>query len=93
MVQGLAHLIVATRGKPVGAAAVEFKDYPNFRAANVIAIGGKGMFADQTGFEALARFAKERGASRIEGYCPPAVARLWTKFNFREAYRFVRREI
>lgn len=93
IVQGNAHLLVAHREKPVGAAVIEFKNYPNFRAANVIAIGGMKMFADASAFESLVRFAKIGGASKIEGYCPIAVARLWKKFNFREAYSFVRRDI
>ncbi|RSE91220.1 hypothetical protein [Achromobacter aegrifaciens] len=77
----------------VGALAIEFIQYPNCRVANFIATGGRRLFARESDVSELKAWLKERGASKIQGYCPPAVARLWCRLGFHVAYQVVRCDI
>lgn len=77
----------------VGAIAIEFIQYPNYRVANFIATGGRRLFARESDVSELKAWLKERGASKIQGYCPPAVARLWCRLGFHVAYQVVRCDI
>lgn len=83
-------VIVQDGGQVVGAIAIEFIQYPNYRVANFIATGGRRLFARDSDLEQLKTWLKSRGASKIQGYCPPAVARLWGRLGFHVAYQVVR---
>lgn len=74
----------------VGAIAIEFIQYPNYRVANFIATGGRRLFACESDVAQLKTWLKDRGASKIQGFCPPAVARLWGRLGFHVAYQVVR---
>ncbi|CAB3928428.1 hypothetical protein [Achromobacter deleyi] len=86
-----AELVLVRAGDDlVGAIAIEFIQYPNYRVANFIATGGRRLFACESDVSQLKTWLKDRGASKIQGYCPPAVARLWARLGFHVAYQVVR---
>jgi len=88
---GAARLVLGIRdGVVVGAAAVEFVQYPNYRVASVIAIGGVSLLAGRDVFQQLRVWAKTQGASKLQGYCSEAVARLWRRFGMEQTYIVVR---
>lgn len=86
-------VLVVDEGALVGAIAIEFMQYPNYRVANFIATGGRRLFARAGDVDQLKAWLKERGATKIQGYCPPAVARLWCRLGFHVAYQVVRCDI
>ncbi|MDQ1759021.1 hypothetical protein DAI43_10490 [Achromobacter xylosoxidans] len=86
-------VLVVDEGALVGAIAIEFIQYPNYRVANFIATGGRRLFARAGDVDQLKAWLKERGATKIQGYCPPAVARLWCRLGFHVAYQVVRCDI
>lgn len=96
IVHGKAYIIVALddEDKIVGACAMELVLYPNYRAANIIAIGGNGLFVDENDFTQLAILLKQAGCSKVQGLCPPSVTRLWkSKLGFTTPYTLVRKDL
>jgi len=85
LINGMAELFTSNDGdKITGCALVEFVNYPNYRVANVIATGGRGMVKEADEFYA---WLKQGGASFVEGHCHEGVARLWeSKLGFKRAY-------
>ncbi len=75
-----------------GAAAVQLMRYPNFTAANVISIGGK-LIANKQNLAAWGAMLRSLGASKIEGFCSEAVARLWKRFGFESIYIVARADL
>lgn len=92
LARGLAELFVAHDGDNItGAALVEFVNYPNYRVANVIATGGRGMVKEAGEFKA---WLKKGGATFVEGHCHEGVARLWeSKLGMKRAYVVMRGEL
>lgn len=92
LVKGLAELFVTYDGdKITGCGLVEFVNYPNYRIANVIATGGRGMVKEADEFK---KWLKLGGASYVEGHCDDAVARLWeSKLGMKKAYNVMRGEL
>jgi hypothetical protein len=90
--KGMAELfILKTDDKINGAILVEFMNYPNYRVANVIALGGKGVVKDWAEFKQWLKFG---GASYVEGHCFESVAKLWErKLGMKEAYKVMRAEL
>lgn len=82
--------VVLADGKLTGALAIECVSYPNYRAANVTAAGGRGIY--NASFWLLLRdWLKGMGYSKVQGYCPPGVARLLRRIDgFRTSYELVR---
>lgn len=77
LTQRVAHLFVGTRGEEiVGCMVVEFRSFPNYRVANIIAVGGDDMWLDKSMFDRFRKWAKTKGCSKVETCCRPAVARL-----------------
>jgi hypothetical protein len=70
----------------IGAATVEFKEYPRQRVALVSFVGGDSGLTDQSKFDVLAQWCRERGASAIEAWCRPVAARLFEKNGFQQKY-------
>jgi hypothetical protein len=89
LTKGLAELFVAkTNDKIDGVALVEFMNYPNYRIANVIAIGGRGVIKHWDGFKQWLRLG---GASYVEGHCYDSISRLWeSKLGLEKAYTVMR---
>ena len=83
-------LVVAVdeENKIQGAAAVNFFNMPNDRIAFVIAIGGK-LISNQETYKQFSALLKSYGATKIQGAAREAIARLWTRYGFKERYRIV----
>jgi hypothetical protein len=92
LAKGMAELFVAYDDENItGAALVEFVNYPNYRVANVIATGGRGMVKQADEFKA---WLKQGGATCVEGHCHESVARLWeSKLGMKRAYIVMRAEL
>lgn len=71
-----------------GAAAVNFFNMPNDRVAFVIAIGGK-LISNQDTYAQFSELLKTYGATKIQGAARESIARLWTRYGFKERYRIV----
>jgi len=71
-----------------GAAAVDFRNMPNARVAFVIAIGGK-LISNQDTYAQFTALLKSQGATKIQGAARESIARLWTRYGFKERYRIV----
>ena len=76
----------------LGAAAVNFFNMPNDRVAFVIAIGGK-LISNQDTYKQFSMLLKSYGATKIQGAAREAIARLWTRYGFKERYRIVEAKI
>jgi hypothetical protein len=83
-------LIVAVdeQTKVHGATAVNFINMPNDRIAYVITMGGK-LISNQATYEQFAQILKGYGATKVQGAARESVARLWTRFGYKERYRIV----
>lgn len=75
-----------------GAAAVNFFNMPNDRVAFVIAIGGK-LISNQDMYKQFSELLKSYGATKIQGAARESIARLWTRYGFKERYRIVEARI
>lgn len=87
-------LVVATDedNKVHGAAAIRFNNLPNARVAFVIAIGGK-LISNKDTYEQFTALLKGYGATKIQGAARESIARLWTRYGFKERYRIVEAKI
>jgi hypothetical protein len=83
-------LVVAVdeENKIHGAAAINFFNMPNDRVAFVIAIGGK-LISNQDTYLQFSELLKTYGATKIQGAARESIARLWTRYGFKERYRIV----
>jgi hypothetical protein len=75
-----------------GAAAVNIYNMPNDRVAFVTAIGGK-LISNKDTYEQFSTLLKSYGATKIKGAAREAIARLWTRYGFKERYRIVEAKI
>jgi hypothetical protein len=75
-----------------GAAAVDFRNMPNDRIAFVVAIGGK-LISSQDTYAQFTALLKAHGATKIQGAARESIARLWTRYGFKERYRIVEAKI
>ena len=75
-----------------GAAAISFNNMPNDRIAFVIAIGGK-LISSQDTYTQFTALLKAHGATKIQGAARESIARLWTRYGFKERYRIVEAKI
>ena len=71
-----------------GATTINFFNMPNDRVAFVIAIGGK-LISNQDTYKQFSELLKSYGATKIQGAAREAIARLWTRYGFKERYRIV----
>jgi hypothetical protein len=85
---GGAHLLVWQEGEAtIAAASIEFKQYPNFRAAHVAYLAGQ---TSNDFWGAFRAWAKASGASCVEGWCGEAEERLFKHFGMTPTYRLMR---
>ena len=75
-----------------GAAAINFINMPNDRIAFVVAIGGK-LISNKDTYEQMTALFKSYGATKIQGAARESIARLWTRYGFKERYRIVEAKI
>ena len=87
-------LVVAVDEKNTiyGAAAINFINMPNDRVAFVVAIGGK-LISNQDTYTQFTALLKAYGATKIQGAARESIARLWTRYGFKERYRIVEAKI
>ena len=71
-----------------GAASVNFINMPNDRVAFVTAIGGK-LISNTDTYAQLCDVLKGFGATKIQGAARESIARLWSRYGFKERYRIV----
>lgn len=71
-----------------GAACVQFNNMPNDRVAFVVAIGGK-LISNKDTWAQFTSILKANGATFVEGAARESIARLWTRYGFKEKYRIV----
>lgn len=91
LVQRAAELLLVMDGDAiVGVGVVEFLRYPNYTIGSFIATGGKGMFLTTEDVEQVRHWLQSMGASKMQGFCPDSVARLWTRRGARKAYNVMR---
>lgn len=75
-----------------GASAVNLFNMPNDRIAFVVAIGGK-LISNKDTFKQFSTLLKSYGATKIQGAARESIARLWTRYGFKERYRIVETKI
>jgi hypothetical protein len=71
-----------------GASAVNFINMPNDRVAYVLTIGGK-LISSQDTYQQFCKVVKGYGATKIQGAARESIAKLWTRYGFKERYRIV----
>lgn len=75
-----------------GYLAVAVHQSPNSRVLHIEAIHAPGC--PSVAFEQLADYARSLGCTALDGYCSPAVAKLWAKtLGFKTVYTLSRKEI
>ena len=82
------YVAVDADGTLRGAGAVQFNNMPNDRVAFVVAIGGK-LFTGQDTWQQFVGLLKANGATEVQGAARESIARLWTRYGFKEKYRVV----
>jgi hypothetical protein len=90
-----AHLIVGIDSTSIvrAAMAIQFMPYPNYTVAHVYSIGGRGVLDNAQHWDSIKAWMKQRGASKVQGVCKPAQARLWQKLGFTDTYHLVRQSL
>jgi hypothetical protein len=85
---GGAQLLVWHEGDDVvSAASIEFKQYPNFRAAHVAYLAGK---TSPEFWDAFRDWARKTGASCVESLCGAGEERLFQHYGMETTYRMMR---
>ena len=75
-----------------GAATSSFINYPNDRVAFITCIGGK-LISNQDTFKQFSNLLKANGATKIQGAARESIARLWSRYGFKERYIVVETRI
>lgn len=75
-----------------GAVAVNFINMPNDRIAFITALGGK-LISNPDTHAQLCAVLKSFGATKIQGAARESVARLWSRYGFKERYIIVEAKI
>lgn len=75
-----------------GACAINIFNMPNDRVAFVVAIGGKLISSKET-YAQLCALLKNFGATKIQGVARESIARLWSRYGFKERYILVEAKI
>lgn len=66
-----------------GAMVVVFSDHPNDRVAFIESFGGR-LVSDNTTFDQLKAYFVSQGATKMQGYVRPSMARFSKKLGFNE---------
>ena len=92
MGQWLLIVAVDESGEVHGAATASFINYPNSRVGFITFIGGK-LISNKETFQQLCDILKANGATKIQGMARPAIARLWSRYGFKERSTMVEYQI
>ena len=90
-----AHLVVGedAAGIVKFASAIQLIHYPNYVVANVYAVGGRGVIDNAQHWAHVKAWLKQLGATKVQGICKPAQARLWQKLGFKPVYQTMREDL
>jgi hypothetical protein len=83
MGQWLLVVVTDETGIVHGAATTSFINYPTDRVGFITAIGGK-LISNRETFRQLCDIMKAKGATKIQGMARPSIARLWSRYGFKE---------
>ena len=75
-----------------GAASVHLFNMPNDRIAFITAIGGR-LISNKDTYAQLCNVLKAYGATKIQGAARESIARLWSRYGFKERYIIVEAKI
>ena len=75
------------------AIALQFQTYPNYTIAHIYSIGGRWVMANRQHWGAIKAWMKSQGASKVQGVCKPAQARLWKRIGLLPTYTLVREDL
>jgi hypothetical protein len=75
------------------AMALQFQTYPNYTIAHIYSIGGRGVLANRQHWGAIKAWMKSQGASKVQGVCKPAQARLWKRIGLLPTYTLIREDL
>lgn len=75
------------------AMALQFHKFPNYKVAHIYSIGGRGVLDNRRHWASIKAWMKEQGASKVQGSCKPAQARLWQRLGLKQAYSIMRQDI
>lgn len=94
LAQGSWLLLVAVddENKIQGATTVSFINMPNDRVAFITAIGGR-LISNKETYAQLCEILKAYGATKIQGAARESIARLWSRYGFKERYIIVEAKI
>lgn len=90
--QWLLLVAVDEQGVIHGAATISFINYPSDRVGFITFIGGR-LISNKDTFAQLVAILKSQGATKIQGAAREAIARLWSRYGFKERYRIVETSI
>lgn len=82
IVQGAFHTVIGLDKETyeiVGCLVFEIINFPNYRVANIVSIGGNKMLVSEDDFVQFTYGLKKLGVSKIQGMCTPVLARLWKR--------------
>lgn len=94
LAQGAWVLLVAVDedNKIHGAASVNLFNMPNDRVAFITAIGGR-LISNKDTYAQLCTVLQGFGATKIQGAARESIARLWSRYGFKERYIIVEAKI
>lgn len=75
------------------AMALQFQRFPHYTVAHIHSIGGKGVMDNRQHWDAIKNWMKSQGASKVQGSCKPAQARLWQRLGLKPVYTIMRQDL
>lgn len=84
---------VDTNEKVHAAMALHFQKYPHYTVAHISSIGGRWVLDNRQHWGAIKAWMKEQGASKVQGICRPAQARLWHRLGLKPVYTVMRQDL
>ena len=75
------------------AIALQIQSYPRYTVAHIFSIGGRWVLANRRHWADIKAWLKLQGASKVQGSCKPAQARLWRQFGMEPVYTIVRQDL
>ena len=75
------------------AMVLQFQTYPNYTIAHIYSIGGRWVLANRQHWGAIKAWMKSQGASKVQGVCKPAQARLWKRIGLLPTYTLIREDL
>lgn len=75
------------------AMALQLQIYPHYTVAHIFSIGGRWVLANRRHWSDIKDWLKQQGASKVQGSCKPAQARLWRRLGMEPVYTIVRQDL